>query len=182
MIALSLTPGGLTPLPVTVALALIPGLIGSLAAAASPPAAVDAGDTRAPVAATLVPVAAAAQMKTVAETLAAAVSAPAADPAAVAAPLLAANAIAASSTYAVATSAPVVAALGAEPVSLLLAAAGAIPSEVHQAVGVHLGRDDLRRGMVVLPSEASEPEWESSRFRRSPVKGALSRGPNCSSR
>lgn len=59
---------------------------------------------------------------------------------------------------------------------------GALQGADHQALGGRLGRDDLRLGMEVFPSETSEPEWESSRFRRSPVKGARSRGPNRSTR
>ena len=59
---------------------------------------------------------------------------------------------------------------------------GALLEADHQAVGARLGRDDLRMGVEMLPREASEPEWESSRFRRSPVKAARSRGPNRSLR
>lgn len=59
---------------------------------------------------------------------------------------------------------------------------GALQEADHQAVGGCDCRDDLRWGREVLPSEASEPEWERFRLRRSPVKGARSRGPNLSTR
>ena len=56
------------------------------------------------------------------------------------------------------------------------------PDADHQVVGGHDCRVDLRVGTEELLSEASDPERESSRVRRSPIKGARSLGPNVSSR
>ena len=154
----------------------------TVAEAASPPAAAVCPVTAAPVAAVPVLAEAASGGDTVAETPAVEViTPPATTVAAAASPPAATVAALTADPAAVAPGLPSSSALTPLPVS----AAPALkpePAEVHQAVGGHLGRDDLRRGMELLPSEASEPEWECSRVRRSPVKGARSRRPIRSSR